>query len=142
MKFFVDTADVDEIKALLETGLLDGVTTNPSLIAKSGRNILEVLEEICEMVPGPVSGEVTATDAPTMIKKAKSSPRSRQILPSNCRSHLMASKPATRSASRASKPTSPSVFLRLRRCSRPKPAQPSYRLSLAALMTLARTAWI
>lgn len=71
MKFFVDTADVDEIKALLETGLLDGVTTNPSLIAKSGRNILEVLEEICEMVPGPVSGEVTATDAPTMIKEGE-----------------------------------------------------------------------
>ena len=71
MKFFVDTADVDEIKALLETGLLDGVTTNPSLIAKSGRNILEVLEEICDLVPGPVSGEVTATDAPTMIKEGE-----------------------------------------------------------------------
>jgi len=59
MKFFVDTAEIDEIKALLETGLLDGVTTNPSLIAKSGRNILEVLKEICELVPGAVSGEVT-----------------------------------------------------------------------------------
>ena len=67
MKFFVDTADVDEIKGLLETGLLDGVTTNPSLIAKSGRNILEVLEEICNLVPGPVSGEVTATNAADMI---------------------------------------------------------------------------
>ena len=67
MKFFVDTADVDEIKGLLETGLLDGVTTNPSLIAKSGRNILEVLEEICTLVPGPVSGEVTATNAADMI---------------------------------------------------------------------------
>ena len=71
MKFFVDTADVEEIKALVETGLLDGVTTNPSLIAKSGRNIMAVLEEICALVDGPVSGEVTALDAPTMIKEGE-----------------------------------------------------------------------
>lgn len=71
MKFFVDTADVDEIKGLLDTGLLDGVTTNPSLIAKSGRNILAVLEEICALVPGPVSGEVTATDAASMITEGE-----------------------------------------------------------------------
>ena len=71
MRFFVDTADVSEIKALLATGLLDGVTTNPSLIAKSGRPILDVLAEICELVPGPVSGEVTATDAATMIQEGE-----------------------------------------------------------------------
>lgn len=71
MKFFVDTADVEEIKGLLDTGLLDGVTTNPSLIAKSGRNILAVLEEICALVPGPVSGEVTATDAASMITEGE-----------------------------------------------------------------------
>ncbi|HBH91187.1 MULTISPECIES: fructose-6-phosphate aldolase [Ponticaulis] len=71
MKFFVDTAEIDEIKALLETGLLDGVTTNPSLIAKSGRNILEVLKEICALVPGPVSGEVTTTVAADMIAEGK-----------------------------------------------------------------------
>lgn len=71
MKFFVDTADVDEIKGLLETGLLDGVTTNPSLIAKSGRNILQVLEEICSLVPGPVSGEVTTTNAADMIQEGE-----------------------------------------------------------------------
>ena len=71
MKFFVDTADVDEIKGLLDTGLLDGVTTNPSLIAKSGRNILAVLEEICALVPGPVSGEVTATEASAMITEGE-----------------------------------------------------------------------
>ncbi|MAK61147.1 MAG: fructose-6-phosphate aldolase [Ponticaulis sp.] len=71
MKFFVDTADVDEIKGLLDTGLLDGVTTNPSLIAKSGRNILQVLEEICVLVPGPVSGEVTATNAADMIREGE-----------------------------------------------------------------------
>ena len=60
MKFFVDTADTAEIKALAATGLLDGVTTNPSLVAKSGRDFLEVIAEICALVPGPVSAEVVA----------------------------------------------------------------------------------
>ena len=67
MKFFVDTADIDDINEMNETGLLDGVTTNPSLIAKSGRNFLEVIAEICEIVEGPVSAEVTAMDAKNMI---------------------------------------------------------------------------
>jgi transaldolase len=67
MKFFVDTADVAEIRDLADTGLLDGVTTNPSLVAKSGRDFIDVLKEICSIVEGPVSAEVTATDAATMI---------------------------------------------------------------------------
>ena len=67
MKFFVDTAEIKEIKELNELGLLDGVTTNPSLILKSGRNILEVTKEICDMVSGPVSAEVVATEAKAMI---------------------------------------------------------------------------
>lgn len=67
MKFFVDTADVKEIQELAATGLLDGVTTNPSLIAKSGRPILDVIKEICAIVAGPVSAEVTATDHKTML---------------------------------------------------------------------------
>lgn len=71
MKFFVDTADVKEIRDLAATGMLDGVTTNPSLIAKSGRKFLEVIEEICGIVEGPVSAEVAATDAETMIKEGK-----------------------------------------------------------------------
>jgi transaldolase len=70
MKFFIDTADLTEIRDLAQTGLLDGVTTNPSLIAKSGGNILDVIAEICEVVPGPVSAEVTATDLETMLKEA------------------------------------------------------------------------
>jgi transaldolase len=61
MKFFVDTADVAEISELAATGLLDGVTTNPSLVAKSGRNFFEVIKEICALVDGPVSAEVAAT---------------------------------------------------------------------------------
>lgn len=71
MKFFVDTADIADIKELAETGLLDGVTTNPSLIAKSGRDFLEVTKEICDIVDGPVSAEVVALDHDTMMKEAE-----------------------------------------------------------------------
>ncbi len=71
MKFFVDTAEINDIKELYETGLLDGVTTNPSLIAKSGRDFIEVIKEICAIVPGPVSAEVTALDAAGMIKEGE-----------------------------------------------------------------------
>jgi transaldolase len=70
MKFFVDTADLAEIRDLAATGLLDGVTTNPTLIAKSGGNFLDVIAEICDLVPGPVSAEVTATDVDTMLAEA------------------------------------------------------------------------
>jgi transaldolase len=70
MKFFVDTADTAEIADLAATGLLDGVTTNPSLIAKSGRKFLDVIAEICALVDGPVSAEVTALDTATMLKEA------------------------------------------------------------------------
>jgi transaldolase len=71
MKFFVDTADIGDIRELAETGLLDGVTTNPSLIHKSGRKFLEVVEEICRLVPGPVSAEVVATDHAEMMREAE-----------------------------------------------------------------------
>lgn len=71
MKFFLDTADVDEIRQWSQTGLLDGVTTNPSLILKSGRDIKEVLAEICDIVDGDVSGEVAATDYDTMLKEGR-----------------------------------------------------------------------
>jgi len=71
MKFFVDTADTAEIADLAATGLVDGVTTNPSLIAKSGRKFVEVIEEICGLVPGPVSAEVVALDHETMMKEAE-----------------------------------------------------------------------
>jgi transaldolase len=71
MKFFVDTADINDIRELAETGLLDGVTTNPSLINKSGRNFLEVVKEICEIVPGPVSAEVVALDHLEMMREAE-----------------------------------------------------------------------
>ena len=71
MKFFVDTAEIDAIAELNALGMVDGVTTNPSLIKKSGRDIIEVTKEICELVDGPVSAEVTATDADTMIAEGR-----------------------------------------------------------------------
>jgi len=71
MKFFVDTAEIEDIRELAATGLLDGVTTNPSLIAKSGRDFMEVTKEICAIVDGPVSAEVVALDHPTMMKEAE-----------------------------------------------------------------------
>lgn len=72
MKFFVDTADVTEIRKFAETGLLDGVTTNPSLVAQTGHdNFLSLIAEICEIVDGPVSAEVAATDYETMIKEGR-----------------------------------------------------------------------
>ncbi|MFQ5775158.1 MAG: fructose-6-phosphate aldolase [Kiloniellaceae bacterium] len=71
MRFFIDTADVAEIRDLASTGLVDGVTTNPSLVAKSGRDFLEVLADICGIVPGPVSAEVSATDTDAMLAEGR-----------------------------------------------------------------------
>ncbi|CAN5295090.1 fructose-6-phosphate aldolase [soil metagenome] len=71
MKFFVDTADTKEIQELADIGLIDGVTTNPSLVAKAGRDFQEVIAEICKIVDGPVSAEVTALDADGMINEGR-----------------------------------------------------------------------
>lgn len=71
MKFFVDTAEIDAIAELNDLGMVDGVTTNPSLIMKSGRDILEVTKEICDLVDGPVSAEVIATEADDMILEGR-----------------------------------------------------------------------
>lgn len=71
MKFFVDTADTADVRDLAESGLVDGVTTNPSLIVKAGRNFPEVVAEICTITDGPVSAEVVALDHPTMMREAE-----------------------------------------------------------------------
>ena len=71
MKFFVDTAEIDKIAELNDLGMVDGVTTNPSLIMKSGRDIIEVTKEICDLVSGPVSAEVVATQANEMIAEGR-----------------------------------------------------------------------
>jgi transaldolase len=71
MKLFVDTADIEDIRSLVETGLVDGITTNPTLIAHSGRRFEEVIGEICDLVPGPVSAEVTATDLEGMLAEGR-----------------------------------------------------------------------
>jgi len=71
MKFFIDTANIDEIKKANELGLLDGVTTNPSLVSKEGREFKDLIKEICDVVDGPVSAEVVSTDAEGMITEAR-----------------------------------------------------------------------
>jgi transaldolase len=71
MKFFLDTADVDEIRKAAELGILDGITTNPSLVAKSGRPFAEVIQEITEIVDGPISAEVVATDKENILKEGR-----------------------------------------------------------------------
>ncbi len=71
MKFFIDTAQVEEIKKALELGILDGVTTNPTLVSQTGRGFKEVITEICKLVPGPVSAEVVSLDAQGMIREAR-----------------------------------------------------------------------
>ena len=70
MELFLDTANIDEIRRAAAMGVISGVTTNPSLIAKSGRKFIEVIEEICSIVPGPVSAEVAATDYDGMMREA------------------------------------------------------------------------
>ncbi len=74
MQLFIDTAEIEVLRELAATGLVDGVTTNPSLIAKSGRNFLATIAEICELIPGPVSAEVAAVDAPTMLAEGERLP--------------------------------------------------------------------
>ena len=71
MKFFIDSADIADLKAAVATGLVDGVTTNPSLIAKSGRNFVDAVREICSFVEGPVSAEVAATDVAGMLAEGR-----------------------------------------------------------------------
>ena len=71
MKLFLDTADIAAIQDLVPTGMVDGVTTNPSLIAKSGRNIAEVIAEICALVEGPISAEAVSLDFETMVKEGE-----------------------------------------------------------------------
>jgi transaldolase len=71
MKFFIDTANIDEIKEANSMGMVDGVTTNPSLIAKEGREFEEIIKEICEIVDGPISAEVVSTDTEGMIEEAR-----------------------------------------------------------------------
>jgi transaldolase len=71
MKFFIDTADIDDIRDLAATGMVDGVTTNPSLVAKTGRSFTDIIAEICAIVPGPISAEVTATETDGMIEEGR-----------------------------------------------------------------------
>jgi len=86
MKLFIDSADTAVLAELAKTGMVDGVTTNPSLIAKSGRPILATIAEICALIPGPISAEAVASDAETLIAEGRSWRRWRPTWWSSCRS--------------------------------------------------------
>ena len=140
MKFFIDTADVAEITDLAATGLVDGVTTNPSLIAKSGRDFLEVVAEICEIVPGPVSAEVTAVHYEGMLAEGRKLAR---LAPNVCVKVPLTwdgLKACRALPMKAPRSTSPCASRPARHCSRPRPAPPSSRRSSAGSTISATTA--
>ena len=126
MKLFVDTGSIKEIEAIAALGILDGVTTNPSLLAKESGDFRQNLKRICEIVNGPVSGEVTATDS---RRHAAAGPRHREDSPAHGRQGAADARTASRRARRcrakAFASTSRSSSRRPRRCWRPRPAPPS-----------------
>ena len=141
MQFFVDTAVIADIRELNDYGLLDGVTTNPSLIAKSGRDFKEVIAEICALVEGPVSAEVAALDAQGMIAEgthlAAIAPNVVVKLPLT----LDGLKAAATLPRRASAPMSPCAFRPTRRCWRPRRGRPMSRPSWGGSTTSTWTGW-
>ena len=137
MKFFADTADIADIKDLAATGLLDGVTTNPSLIAKSGRDFIEVTREICALTDGPVSAEVVALDHVTMMKEAEIL---RKIADNVCIKVPLTIDGLKTCKALTSEGTLVNVtlcFPPIRRCWPPKQVRPSYLRSLAVMTTMA-----
>ena len=142
MKFFVDTAETKDIADLAATGLVDGVTTNPSLIAKSGRNFAEVIAEICKLTDGPVSAEVVATEHDGMVAEGK---KLAAIAPNVCvKLPLILGRPARLPHADGSWHTDHCHALFLCQsgpCSRQKRAQPLSRLLLAASTIFTLTAW-
>ena len=141
MQFFVDTAEIADIKKLYEMGLLDGVTTNPSLVAKSGRDFKEVVKEICAIVPGPVSAEVAAIDYDGMMAEghvlAKLADNVVVKVPLTIDGLARHARP---SAMKASRPTSRCASRPTRHCWRPNAARPTCRRSSDVSTTSISTA--
>ena len=142
MEFFLDTAEIKEIETGLEWGMVDGVTTNPSLIAKSGRPYLPTVQEIAKLVPGPVSGEVLATEYDEILTQGRRLAGLAEnvvvkvpLTPDGLRAVRHASR------RRGSAPTSRSASRPPRRCSRPRPARPTSRPSSAGWTTSPRRGW-
>ena len=142
MKFFVDTAEIDAIAELNDLGMVDGVTTNPSLILKSGRDILEVTKEICDLVDGPVSAEVVALEAEAMIAEGRKL--------AEIADNIAVKVPLTWDGLKACKVLSGEgqhgqrdacVSRPIRRCWRPRRARRSSRPSSGVWMTSTSMAW-
>lgn len=141
MKIFLDTAIVEEIRAAASWGVVDGVTTNPTLIAKSGRKFEEVVAEICSIVDGPVSAEVTAEDASGMVREAQPLAALHKNVVIKIPMTAEGLKATHASSSRASGPTSPSSSARPRRCWPPRRVPPSSRPSWVASTMWGRRGW-
>ena len=143
MKFFIDTADVKEIALANELGLVDGVTTNPSLVAKSGRDFHDVLKEIISLVDGPISAEVVATDAAGMVSEA-------EVLAKLDPEKIVIKLPLTEEGLKATKALTKKGFktnltlissLLCKHCSLPRPAQPMSPHSSVGSMISATKGW-
>ncbi len=141
MKFFADTAEIADIRELNEAGLLDGVTTNPSLIHKSGRDFMDVTREICAIVDGPVSAEVVALDHPTMLREAEVL---RKIADNVCIKVPLTVDGLKTCKALTAEGTMVNVtlcFRPTRRCSRPRRGRRSFRRSSAGTTTTDSTGW-
>ena len=141
MKFFIDTADLAEIRDLAETGLLDGVTTNPSLVAKSGQNFIELIKEICQIVPGPVSAEVAAIDFETMLEEGRYLATLAPNIAVKVPLTPAGLKVCNILSSGGTMVNVPCAFPRHRRCWPPRPAPASSRRSSAGWTILGRMGW-
>jgi transaldolase len=134
MKFFADTADIGEIRELSDMGLLDGVTTNPSLVAKTGRDFKDIIREICAIVEGPVSAEVTALEADGMLVEGR---RLAELAP-----NVAVKVPMTWDGLKACRALSQAgTKVNVTLCSPPRPAPPSSRPSSAGSTMPVKTAW-
>ena len=143
MKFFIDTANVNEIREAASLGVLDGVTTNPSLVAKEGKDFHTVLREIVSIVNGPISAEVTATDKDGMMERGPRAGASihPNIVDQGAADRGRGFRPARPCAAKASRSTSRCASRRARPCSRRRPARPTSARSSAAWTTSRTTAW-
>ncbi len=141
MKFFIDTAEVSEIRAAHDLGLVDGVTTNPSLIAKSGRDFKEVITEITDIVDGPISAEVIALDAEGMLKEGRELAKIHE--------NIVVKVPMTTEGLKATKQFTAEgiktnvtlIFHPFKPCSLQKLVRPTYRLSLDVLTISGTKVW-
>ena len=142
MKLFIDTGNINDIERLVDIGIIDGVTTNPSLLAKEPGDYRENLKKICEIVKGPVSGEVTATDFAGMMQRGHDIAKIHRAHDREGAAHARRHQGVQGAVGRRHpRQRHARASRRRRRCSRRKPARPTSARSSAASTTSRRTAW-